>query len=92
METTVRRRRSRHPIAHYWGMVKDMEDSQKLELVTMLIDSVKPAVTSNDEKEDAKLNAALAKFHKDWGGDGSAMEIADELRGSRMDSRIVETW
>lgn len=28
----------------YWGMVKDLDDSLKLELVSMLIDSVKPAV------------------------------------------------
>ena len=43
--TTVSRRRATHPISHYWGLVKDMDDSQKLELVTMLIDSVKPIQT-----------------------------------------------
>lgn len=31
----------------YWGMVKDLDDSLKLELVSMLIDSVKPAVAGN---------------------------------------------
>lgn len=29
-------------MSYYWGVVKDMDDSQKLELVTMLIESVKP--------------------------------------------------
>ena len=43
--TTTRRRRVTHPISHYWGLVKDMDDSQKLELVAMLIDSVKPIQT-----------------------------------------------
>ena len=43
--TTTRRRRGTHPISHYWGLVKDMDDSQKLELVAMLIDSVKPIQT-----------------------------------------------
>jgi hypothetical protein len=43
--TTASRRRSTHPVSYYWGMVKDMDDSQKLELVTMLIDSVKPIQT-----------------------------------------------
>jgi len=33
------------PITHYWQLVKDMDNSQKLELVTMLIDSVKPIQT-----------------------------------------------
>ena len=32
-------------MSYYWEMVKDMDDSQKLELVTMLIDSVKPIQT-----------------------------------------------
>ena len=32
-------------MSYYWGVVKDMNDSQKLELVTMLIDSVKPIQT-----------------------------------------------
>ena len=44
--TTTRRRRVTHPISHYWGLVKDMDDSQKLELVTMLIDSIKPVSTA----------------------------------------------
>jgi len=32
-------------MSYYWGVVKDMDDSQKLELVTMLIESVKPIQT-----------------------------------------------
>lgn len=27
------------------------------------------------EESDARLDAALARFHKDWGGDKSPMEI-----------------
>ena len=42
--------------------------------------------------DDDMLDAALAKFHKDWGGEGTAREIADELRSSRENSRTVETW
>jgi len=43
--TTARRLHSAHPMSYYWGVVKDMDDSQKLELVTMLIESVKPIQT-----------------------------------------------
>ena len=43
--TTTKRRRTSHSISHYWGLVKDMDDSQKLELVTMLIESIKPIQT-----------------------------------------------
>ena len=42
MATTARRRRTVHPISHYWSLVKDMDDSQKLELISLLAESVKP--------------------------------------------------
>ena len=46
MATTTARRRTAHPMSYYRDMVKDMDDSQKLELVTMLIDSIKPVSTA----------------------------------------------
>ena len=46
MATTTARRRTSHPLSYYRNMVKDMDDSQKLELVTMLIDSIKPIQTA----------------------------------------------
>ena len=45
MAITTARRRSTRPMSYYRNMVKDMDDSQKLELVTMLIDSIKPVST-----------------------------------------------
>ena len=33
-------------MSYYRDLVKDMDDSQKLELVTMLIDSIKPVSTA----------------------------------------------
>ena len=43
--TTTGRRRSAHPMSYYRNLVKDMDDSQKLELVSILIESVKPIQT-----------------------------------------------
>ena len=43
--TTVRRQRTTHPMSYYRKMVQDMDDSQKLELVSILIESVKPIQT-----------------------------------------------
>ena len=40
--TTARRRHTAHPMSYYWDVVKDMDDSQKLQLVTMLVESVQP--------------------------------------------------
>ena len=44
------------------------------------------------EESDARLDAALARFHKDWGGDKSPMEIAKELRQGAEMVTDVETW
>ena len=43
--TTTKRRHASHPMSYYREMVQDMDDSQKLELVSMLIESVKPIQT-----------------------------------------------
>ena len=41
--TTANRRRTVHPMSYYRNMVKDMDDSQKLELVSIIIDSMRSA-------------------------------------------------
>ncbi|MCR4809043.1 MAG: hypothetical protein K5896_04190 [Prevotella sp.] len=56
METTTgRRRRTAHPMSYYLKMVQDMDDSQKLELVSILIESVKPAIKR--EQSDACIDS-----------------------------------
>ena len=40
MEVTLRKRTTL-PISHYWRLVKDLDVNQKLELVSMLVNSVK---------------------------------------------------
>ena len=53
MGTTIRRNNTR-PIMQYWSMVKDIDDSLKLELVSMLIDSIKPTVAKSVETATPK--------------------------------------
>lgn len=43
MAVTTTRRRTTGSITKYWGMVKDLDDSMKLELITLLAESIKPA-------------------------------------------------
>ncbi len=43
--TTTRKRRASTPFTRAWSQVKKLDDGQKLELVTMLIDSIKPLKT-----------------------------------------------
>lgn len=42
MTTTTARRNALSPVMHYWGIVKDLDDSQKLELISLLAESMKP--------------------------------------------------
>ena len=50
-------------MSYYWGVVKDMDDSQKLELVTMLIESVKSTVAPSPMKHYTldDINALIAE-------------------------------
>ena len=79
MATTARRRRTMHPITHYWGLVKDMDDRQKLQLVTMLVESVKPAKA----KVKKKLNAC--DYAGIWSDEEymDAEELAKEIHDAR---------
>ena len=63
MATTTARRRSAHPMSYYRNLLKDMDDSQKLELVTMLIDSIKPIQTA--PLDDIPLDEELADMDKE---------------------------
>ena len=48
-----------------------------LAFVKSLIQKQKKARKNDDDK---RLDAALAKFSSDWGGDGTPQEIAEDLR------------
>ena len=61
--TTARKQQATHPMSYYRGMAKDMDDSQKLELVTMLIDSVKPIQTR--PLADIPMDEEFADMDKD---------------------------
>lgn len=67
MAATTARRRSTHPMSYYWNVVKDMDDSQKLELITLLAESVKPQMTTAPMKRytKAELNAMLDEAEAD---------------------------
>jgi len=93
-------------IRRYWPELKNLSNTAKLELITLLsssmrLDEPKEEETSDwtsafsgkyqDDSEE-RLEAALARFHKDWGGDKDPMEIARELRQVPEMVRDVEAW
>lgn len=75
-----------HPISHYWGLVKDMDDSQKLQLVTMLVNSVK-TVDNKERKPRKKLNAN--DFAGIW--DDEHFMPAEDINKAIRDARHVES-
>ena len=52
METATRR----YSTYHYWNLVKDMDDSQKLQLITMLAKSIKPNVALAEKQNNENLS------------------------------------
>ena len=85
--TTTRRQRASHPISHYWGLVKDMDDSQKLQLITMLAQSVKPAEDKKQESDENSLkpytmeeiNARIDQSERDI-AEGRVYEFDEVMR------------
>ena len=60
-------------MSYYWGVVKDLDDSQKLELVTMLIESVKPIQTKT--LIDIPLDEEFADMDKELYSPEEAYEM-----------------
>ena len=77
---TTTARRSTHPMSYYRNMVKNMDDSQKLELVSFIIDSMRSAKTDDLSMEEmlegypykrytkAEMNAMLDKAEANFEG------------------------
>lgn len=84
MATLVLKRES----DNYWNLIKDASNEVKLVLIKRLSDALRPAVAEKKTRkktadefagawadmDDDMLNAALAKFHKEWGGEEDAMK------------------
>lgn len=93
MATTTTRRHPSHPISYYWGMVKDMDYNQKLELVTMLIESVKSTVAPSPMKRYTMddINAMIAEAESEIAaGVGTSHE--DVMREWDEELELVAFW
>ena len=88
METALRKRTTL-PISHYWGIVKDLDDSQKLELVTMLVDSVKPSIASRKEKHHSPRPYTSEEIHQ-MVAEGERQFIAGQWQDSEEMFRELE--
>ena len=66
----------------YRAMGEIADDKALMELVLTFVKSLIPAKQKKARKNDndKRLEAALAKFSSDWGGDDTPEQIAEELR------------
>ena len=94
------------PTSPYWGMLKGLSNKEKLDLIVLLSTSIATVGTVEEnpsrrtssfddtcqDESDRKLDAALACFHKSWGGNKSPIEIARDLRQGTDMTRDVEVW
>ena len=90
MSTTTVRKRSTRPMSYYWSVVKDMDDSQKKQLVMMLVDSVRPAKAGDGKKSplDARDYAGI------WTDDEymDADELVDTIHNARHFKDRAKFW
>ncbi|MBQ6729587.1 MAG: hypothetical protein IJQ83_05600 [Bacteroidales bacterium] len=78
----------------YRAMGEIADDKVLMEKVLAFVKSLLPEMQNKARKndDDKRLESALAKFSGDWGGDGTPLEVAEELRQGIANNRTVETW
>ena len=57
--TTTRRRRMATPFTKAWNQAKKLDDGEKLQLITLLAESVKPITTTPLDEEFADMDKEL---------------------------------
>jgi hypothetical protein len=97
--TTTRRRHDARPRSYYQNLVKDMDESEKLELVSIIIDSLKPTVAPQPLRRytKAEMNAMLDEAEANFAaGRGIPDEEAwddleEELALEKQEPKMAET-
>lgn len=78
------------PASRYWGLLKNLEDSQKLELVSLLVDSLRPhPARAADRQERERGFRNLAGCWASDVGDDDVEAILRAGRASRAGNRAV---
>ena len=97
MATTTARRHNAHPVSYYWNQVKDLDNSQKLELIAILAESMKPSAGSVEKGDEdyslrpytmEEVNAMLDEAEAEI---ASGRGTPDEEVMREMDAEI-ERW
>lgn len=73
----------------YMNALSLLSDEEKLDLISKLTNSM---MRKHKRKAPAGGMAVFDCFHKDWGGDKSPENIAENLRNSRVFNRETPEW
>ena len=92
METTAERTRNNNSsIMHYWGLVKNLDDKLKLELVSMLISSMRLSSVADEEEREKGFRSLSGCWANDQGDDDIEAIIRKD-RESRRGNRIIPSF
>lgn len=80
-------------VDNYVKMFEALSDESKMEVFERITDVMGIRyVIEKSPKRDDKLEAFLSTLSGDWGGDGDARDIADDLWMARVNTKTVEVW
>ena len=92
METTAERTRNNNSsIMHYWGLVKNLDDKLKLELVSMLISSMRLSSVDDEEEREKGFRSLSGCWANDHGDDDIEAIIRKD-RENRRGNRIIPSF
>lgn len=80
------------PVMRYWGLVKNMDNELKLELLAMIVESMREHPTSVDEKELERGFRSLAGCWANDQGNDDMESIIREGREGRQGSRVIPSF
>ena len=92
METTAERTYNNNSsIMHYWGLVKNLDDKLKLELVSMLISSMRQSSVADENDCEKGFRSLSGCWANDQGYDDIEAIIRKD-RENRRGNRIIPSF
>jgi hypothetical protein len=85
METTTARKHTSTPFTRAWNQAKKLDNSEKLELVAMLIDSVKPAVA--EPRKPRLYDPETGEYLND-----ETMQLIEDVRSGKEKMYKVDSF
>ncbi len=83
--TTVRRKRTVEPIIKVWNAAKKLDDTMKLQLITMLAESMKPAVA--EQHKPRLYDPETGEYLND-----ETMQVIEDVRSGKERMYKVDSF